>query len=147
MMKRWMVLIGVATVAVIGSYSVFAQQSQPQSNQPPMGGRMGRGMMMQGQGGPGGMMQGQGGPGGTMCPMCGAVGGALMQKTVVPVENGVIVAIGDKLIKYDLDLNKVREVAIDIDFHSMQQKMQAMMQNCPMHQQMMQRSQQAQDNP
>jgi len=147
MMKRWMVVIGVATAAVIGSYSVFAQQGQPQSNQPPMGGRMDRGMMMQGQGGPGGMMmQGQGGPGGTMCPMCGSVGGALMWKTVVPVENGVIVAIGDKLIKYDLDLNKVREVAVDIDINSMQQKMRAMMQNCPMHQQMMQRSQQTQSD-
>ncbi len=130
MMKRWIVAMVVVLLAVVGAYSVFAQPSQ--QGQPPMGGGMGRGMM-----------QGQGG---MMCPMCGAMGGAMMQKSLVQVGDGVIVAVGDKLIKYDMDLNKVKEVAIDIDFSSMQQKMQAMMKNCPMHQQMMQRSQQqAQD--
>ncbi|MGE5293654.1 MAG: hypothetical protein ACM3VT_02370 [Solirubrobacterales bacterium] len=125
MTKRWIVVIGVALLVVIGSYSVFAQPRQGQQGQPPMGGGMGRG--------------------GMMCPMCGAMGGAMLQKSIVAVEGGVIVAMGDKLVKYDADLNKVKEVALDIDFTSMQQKMQAMMQNCPMHQQMM-RSQQSQSD-
>ena len=77
-----------------------------------------------------------------MCPMCGAMGGAMMQKSLVQAEDGVIVAIGNKLIKYDNDLNKVKEATIDIDISGMQQMMQQMMQNCPMHQQMMQQSQQ-----
>lgn len=133
MMKRWIVVIGVAVLAVIGSYSVFAQGRQPA--QPPMGGGMGRGMM-----------QGQAGQGGMMCPMCGAMGGAMMQKSLVDVDDGFVVAVGNKLIKYDDDLNKVKEVTIDIDISAMQQTMAQMMQNCPMHQQMMQRSQQqAQD--
>lgn len=136
MMKRMLVVIAVALLAVIGSYSVFAQPRQSQPGQPPMGG-MGRGMM-----------QGQAGPGGMMCPMCGAMGGAMMQKSLVEVDGGVIVAVANKLIKYDGDLNKVKEITIDIDVTAMQQTMQQMMQNCPMHQQMMQRSQQqAQENP
>lgn len=133
MMKRWIVVIGVAVLAVIGSYSVFAQGRQ--SGQPPMGGGMGRGMM-----------QGQAGQGGMMCPMCGAMGGAMMQKSLIDVDDGFVVAVGNKLIKYDDDLNKVKEATIDIDISAMQQTMAQMMQNCPMHQQMMQRSQQqAQD--
>lgn len=127
MMKRWIAVIALVLVAVIGSYSVFAQPRQSQPGQPPAGGGMGRGMM-----------QGQGG---MMCPMCGAMGGAMMQKSLVQVEGGVIVAIGNKLIKYDGDLNKVKEVTLDLDISGMQQAMQQMMQNCPMHQQMMQRSQ------
>ncbi len=126
MMKRWIALLGLVLVAVIGSYSVFAQ---------PGGGGMGRGMM-----------QGQSG---MMCPMCGAMGGAMMQKSMVETEGGIIVAMGNKLIKYDSDLNKVKEVTVDLDISGMQQAMQQMMQNCPMHQQMMrsQQQQQAQEAP
>jgi hypothetical protein len=136
MTKRWVVVMGVVLLAVIGSYRVFAQPRQSQPGQPPMGPGMGRGMM-----------QGQGGQAGMMCPMCGAMGGAMMQKSLVETENGFVVAVGNKLIKYDDDLNKVKEVTIDIDVTAMQQTMQQMMQNCPMHQPMMQRSrQQAQEN-
>jgi hypothetical protein len=137
MMKRGIAIGAVVLLAVIGSYSLLAQPQPSQPGQPPMGGPMGRGMM-----------QGQAGQGGMMCPMCAAMGGAMMQKTLAEVDDGIIVAVGNRLIKYDDDLNKVKEVTIDVDVAAMQQTMQQMMQNCPMHQQMMQRSQrQAQENP
>jgi hypothetical protein len=67
---------------------------------------------------------------------------------MVQVENGVIVAVGNKLIKYDNDLNKVKEVAVEIDMGGMQQTVQQMMQACPMCQQMMRgQQQQAQQMP
>jgi hypothetical protein len=132
MMKRLLVVIAIVLLVAMGSYAVFAQPRQAQPGQPPMGGGMGRGMM-QGPMGQDGMMM--------MCPMCAAIGGAMMQKSLVQVEDGVIVAVGNRLIKYDNNLNKVRETTIDIDTAGMQQAMQQMMQHCPMHQQMMQRQQ------
>jgi cytochrome c556 len=131
MKKRMLVVMVAVLLAVIGSYAVFAQPRPSQPGQPPMGG-MGRGMM-----------QGQAGQAGMMCPMCAAMGGAMMQKNIVQTDDGIIVAVGNKLIKYDNDLNKVKETTIDLDISGMQQAMQQMMQNCPMHQQM--RQQTAQD--
>lgn len=128
MNRRMLVVMVVGLLAVIGSYAVFAQPRPSQPGQPPMGGGMGRGMMMQGQAGQGGMM----------CPMCAAMGGAMMQKSVVQTDDGIIVLAGNKLIKYDNDLNKVKEATIDLDLSGMQQAMAQMMQNCPMHQQMRQ---------
>jgi hypothetical protein len=131
MMKRWMVVMGLVLLAAIGSYGVLAQ---PQSEQSPMGRGMGRGMM-----------QGPGGQGGMMCPMCGAMGGAMLQKSMVQTEGGVIVAMGNKLIKYDADLNKVKEITLDVDISGMQRTMQQVMENCPMHRQMRQQQGTAQE--
>lgn len=47
-------------------------------------------------------------------------------------------AVAGKLIKYDATLKKVNEANIDIDWTAVHQRMQQMMQNCPMMQQMMQ---------
>lgn len=126
-MKRAWVVIAIALLMVLGSYAVFAQTQQPPGRgigQGPMGqAGMGRGMMMQ-----------QGG--GMACPMCGMIAGGMMQKTMATTEDGgIIVAMGDKLVKYDSDLNKVKEVALDIDTTQMHAKMQQMMQNCSMMQQ------------
>ena len=62
-------------------------------------------------------------------------------------DGGVIVAFGDKLIKYDSDLNKVKEVPLELDMNQMHQKMMQMMQNCPMMQQMKQQGQDGQQTP
>jgi hypothetical protein len=129
-MKRWIMMIALALLVAIGSYAVFAAQQQPA--QPPMG----RGM------GQGGMMQGPMGQGGIMCSVCGMMAGTMMQKSMVQTENGIIVAVGNKLIKYDNDLNKVKEVTVDIDMGAMRQTVQQMMQACPMCQQMMRGQQQ-----
>lgn len=129
-MRRVLMVVALVSLTVVGSYAVFAQpQQQP-------GGMMGRGMMGQGQMGRGMMMQ-QGPGGGMGCPLCGMMASGMMQKIMVPTEDGaVIVALGDKLIRYDRNLNKVKEVSLDIDVTQMHQKMQQMMQNCPMMQQM-----------
>ncbi|MDE1921625.1 MAG: hypothetical protein KGJ09_06730 [Candidatus Omnitrophica bacterium] len=42
------------------------------------------------------------------------------QPTMVPVDNGVIVAYGNKLMKYDKDLNLITEVDLDMNVKSMQ---------------------------
>ncbi len=80
----------------------------------------GKGMMMQGK------KMG-------MHPMGGMMMPAMMQKSIVATEDGgVIVLVGNKLIKYDKDLNFVKEVEIKIDTEAMKKFMEEMMKNCPM---------------
>lgn len=157
-MKRWMVPIALVLVLGLGSYTIFAQQedqSQDQPQQGMMGGGMGGGMMQQGGGMMGrgmgrGMMQGQGGmmgrgmmqQGGMPCAACGAVCGALMHESVTPTsDGGVVVSIAGKLIKYDSDLNRVKEVNLNVDWTRVHQMAQQIMQNCPMQRRMMQQPQ------
>ena len=100
------------------------------------GGMMGGGMMGRGMMG-GGMMGGMG------CPACAAVCGSMMQQSVTATnDGGVVVAVAGKLIKYDAGLKKVNEANIDVDWTALHQRMQQMMQNCPMMQQMMRERQQ-----
>jgi hypothetical protein len=68
-----------------------------------------------------------------MCPMHHMMMGSMMSKTIAPTEDGgVIVLAGDKLIKYDKDLNLVKEVKIEMNMEGMQKKMSQMMEECPM---------------
>jgi len=120
-MKRLMAPIVLILVLGLGSYAILAQQPSSQS---PRG--MGRGKMAGGMGG--GMMGGMG------CAACAA----MMQPSVAATsDGGVVVAVAGKLIKYDAGFKKVNEADIDIDWTAMHQRMQQMMQNCPMMQQMM----------
>lgn len=125
-MRRLMAPIVLVLVVGLGSYAIFAQQ-QP-SGQAPRG--MGRGMMAGGMGR--GMMGGMG------CPGCAAVFGGMMQESVTATsDGGVVVVIAGKLVKYDAGLRKINEATVEIDWAALHQKMQQMMQNCPMMQQMM----------
>ena len=124
-MKKTIILLSVAALAVVGSYVVFAED-------PMGGGMMGRGMrggpmmdsndmMMQRRmmGGP--MMGGYGGYGGYgMHPMSGMMGGSSLAATE---DGGAIVLIGNKLMKYDKDLNLAKEVEIKIDWEKMNKTM------------------------
>lgn len=126
-MKRLMIPVALVLVVGLGSYAIFAQQQQP-PDQPQRG--MGRGMMAGGMGP--GMMGGMG------CQGCAAVFGGMMRESVTAIgDGGVVVAVAGKLIKYDAAFKKVDEANIDIDWAAMHQRMQQMMQNCPMMQQMM----------
>gem|GEM_PF-1857964 len=70
-----------------------------------------------------GMHQGMG-----MCPMM-----KMMERSVVATsDGGVIVLAGNKLVKYDKDLNVLKEVEIKVDMAAMQKDMMEMMKNCPM---------------
>ncbi len=62
----------------------------------------------------------------------------MMQQSVAATsDGGVVVAVAGKVIKYDAALKKVSEANVDIDWAAVHQRMQQMMQNCPMMQQMM----------
>ena len=167
-MKRWMVPIALVTVIGLGSYALFAQQDDQPQDQPQqgmMGGGVGGGMSQGGGYGGGygggmmgrGMMQGRGGMmgrgmmgggmmGGMHCPACMAMGASIMQETVTPTnDGGVVVSVTGELIKYDANLNRVKEVNLNIDWGRVHQMAQQIMQNCPMHRRMMQMMQQSQE--
>lgn len=106
-MKKTIFLLTVAALIGIGSYVVFAQD--------PMGGGMMQGRGMRG----GGMMQNRGmqGPGMMMGPMMNAGSLAATQ------DGGIVVQMGNQLLKYDKDLNLVKQTEIKIDWEKMQKMM------------------------
>lgn len=58
---------------------------------------------------------------------------SMMQKQVVATEDGgIIVVAGNKLTKYDKDLNVVKEVELKMDMEGMQKMMEHMKGMCPM---------------
>jgi hypothetical protein len=68
-----------------------------------------------------------------MCPMHHMMMGAMMSRSVVATEDGgIVVAVCEKLMKFDKDLNLVKEVQMPIDTEAMQKKMTQMMEKCPM---------------
>ncbi len=119
-MKKAMILLVVGAVALAASYVVIAAQNDPGMGQG--GGMRGRGMMdsndmMMGRG----MRQdgGMGRYGYGMHP----VGGMCNASMVATPEGGVIVMIGNKLTKYDKNLEVVKEVEIKIDWESWRKAM------------------------
>jgi hypothetical protein len=78
--------------------------------------------------------KGPGQGGGMMkdCPKCGMMK-MMMDKTMVASgDGGVIVMIGNKLFKYDKDLELKKEVEIKIDMEAMHKDMMKNMAPCPM---------------
>jgi hypothetical protein len=61
---------------------------------------------------------------GAMCAMCAMKSGG---KQMVAVGDGIVVLVGNKLIKYDKNLNVVKEVQVKMDHEDMQG-----MHDCPM---------------
>ena len=83
---------------------------------------MHRGMMDQG-------MMGKGMP--IMCPMHMMMCQGVVQKQVVATsDGGAIVVVDNKMLKYDKDLNLVKEAELKIDVNEMKAKMQQMMKEC-----------------
>jgi len=57
----------------------------------------------------------------------------MMQKQIVATEDGgIIVLIGNKLLKYDKNLNLKKEAEIPMDMEGMHKRMTKMMKECPM---------------
>ena len=115
-MKRSVILCAcVMVLAWIGS-----SVGQPAPGVPPAGGHPGRGMRrMRGVGG--GMPVG---------PAPIRMTGPLMQKQVVATtDGGVVVVIGNRLLKYDKNLKKIGEAEIDISEQEIAD-MQAKMKKC-----------------
>lgn len=68
-----------------------------------------------------------------MCPMMGGMMSSMMGKSMVATsDGGVVVFAGNKLTKYDKDLNVAKEVEVNMDMQGMQRNMMEMMKNCPM---------------
>jgi hypothetical protein len=117
----------MVVVVLVGWYVAFGQQQR--------GGMMQRqsdadkGMMMSKA-----MME--------MCPMHMMMCKSMMSKHMVATEDGAVVVLaGNKLTKYDKDLNVTQETELKIDMEKMQQKMKKMMEDCPMRQMMQQQMQ------
>ncbi len=57
----------------------------------------------------------------------------MMEKSVVATsDGGIVVLAGNKITKYDKDLNVVKEAEIKVDMDAMQKQMSDMMKMCPM---------------
>ena len=67
------------------------------------------------------------------CPMC-CMNKMMMdsKKLVATQDGGAILMIGNKLIKYDGQLNIVKEVEIKMDMAAMKKSMDDMRNSCPM---------------
>ena len=101
-MKKSIILLTVIALAATGSYVAFAQRQ--------MGGMQGQGMM-------GGGMQGRGMMMNPMGPMMGG------SSTVAAQDGGVIVLMGNQLLKYDKNLNLAKKAEIDFDWEKWQTTM------------------------
>ena len=93
------------------------------------GGMMGKGMS-------GGMkdgeMMGKGMMHGKMMGMCPTMNSMMERSVVATNDGGVVVVMGNKLTKYDKDLNVVKEVELKMDKEGMQKMMENMKSMCPM---------------
>ena len=100
-MKRFTVIAWVISLVAVGSYVVLAKPAAS-------------------------------GPAGAhLCPACGVVVGAMTQKALFATEDlGIIVLVGDRLMRFDSHLNKIAETEIQVDAVQMQRRMEQMMQNC-----------------
>jgi mono/diheme cytochrome c family protein len=140
--QRWDLVSYIRTLAKepkstdTGSGGARAGETTP-TMPPGMGRGMMRGSMQGGMMGRGMMPQG-----GMPCPACDAVCSTLMHESVTPTsDGGVVVSVAGKLTKYDANLNKVKEVDLNIDWARLHQMAQQIMQNCPVQRRMMQQPQ------
>lgn len=116
-MRRVIELFGVVVLVMVLSTVCFSEQQAEQESQKAI---MGAGMMQKG------MMMQQGQKEG-MRPTQGMMMKSMMEKSIVATEDGgVVVLIGNKLLKYDKNLNLQKEVEIKIDTTAMKDKMMLM---------------------
>ena len=120
-------LITIAAVVVLTTVSLALAQMNDKGKDMMGGG------MMDGKGGMMGMMgKGMMGDKSGMMGMHSMMM-KMMEKLMVPTEDGgVVVLFGNKLTKYDKDLNVVKEVEIKMDMEGMHKNMDDMMKMCPM---------------
>jgi hypothetical protein len=64
-----------------------------------------------------------------ICPMCSMM---MKREVIATQDGGVIVMIGNKMLKYDKDLNLVKEVEVKMDVEGMHKMMMEMKEKCPM---------------
>jgi hypothetical protein len=131
-MYRVLVVVLTGLLLVGLSFSAFAEEKGMMGCDMMKGGMMGKPAMSDsGMAGQGGMMG--------MCPMMKSamnpmpMNHTMMNKSLVATaDGGVVVLVGNKLMKYDKDLVLQEQVEIEMDMAGMQKAMMPMMQGCPM---------------
>lgn len=66
------------------------------------------------------------------CPMCNMHKMMGAKELIATQDGGVVLIMGNKLIKYDASMNLVKEVEIKPDMEAMRNMMEEMKKNCPM---------------
>jgi hypothetical protein len=114
-MKKIIVLAVITGSILIISAIGLAQNEQPQK------GKMGQmGQMMDQKMKKQDHMQ-------TRCPACAMAMCGMMSKAMLPTDDGgIVVMIGNKLYKYDQNLDLQKETELSVDFKNMKQMMMKM---------------------
>ncbi|HPD48574.1 MAG TPA: hypothetical protein P5279_11035 [Anaerohalosphaeraceae bacterium] len=135
-MKKTLILAAGLLIMAAGAYVAFAQRTQ----EPPAGQAPGRGQRSAWAARrPYGRM--------AMCPLHCAMVRAMTAKEMEVTGNGeIIVLVGCQLFKFDPNLNLVAKTQVEVDTEALQKKMQQMMENCPIRQQIQQDNDYTDDN-
>jgi len=107
-MKKTIILLTIVVVVVVGSYFAFAEKHMGEM----MGEKARHGMVDSNDMMQKGMME--------MHSMAGMIFGNSM---VSAQDGGVIVLMGNRLLKYDSDLNFVKKIELEIDWEKCRQEM------------------------
>lgn len=71
------------------------------------------------------------------CPMYRGMAKSMMKESMIATaDGGIVVMVGNKLVKYDKDLNVQKEAEIKMDMDGMQKMMTEMRAACPMYKKM-----------
>ena len=119
-------MIAVAVIIIVGTSGLAIAQMDKDKEM--MGDKA---EMMDGKGGMMGMM-GKGMMNGKMMGMCPMMKSMMDKNVVATSDGGIVVVAGNKLTKYDKDLNVVKEVELKMDMEGMQKMMDNMKSMCPM---------------
>jgi hypothetical protein len=109
MHRRTIGLIALMAAVAVAGFALQGCTSSAQTEEPfpktgmpcPMHGKMAKEKMM------------------CMCPMCRMMMG---KSLIATSDGGVVVLAGDKLMKFDKDLNLVKETKIKMDFEGMEKE-------------------------
>jgi hypothetical protein len=105
--KRFTVIALAVSLVVVGSYVVFGQPSP----------REGTCTLEN-------------------CPVCRMTAEMMTRQALFVTEDmGVVVLVGDRLMRFDAGLNKIGEAEIGIDLDQIERCILQRLQNCPMHRQ------------
>ena len=129
-----------AVAALFAGFMMFPAHAQMHgSGMMSKGGMMGDSTAMMGKAGQGRMME----CGGMMTPMMGmgmmGCGGMMCMgyRQIIPIDDGIIVVMGNRLIKFDKNLKKEAETTIEFDEKALKNMMENMKKMHSMYSEMM----------
>jgi hypothetical protein len=110
-----LVAVSIGCLALQGcKKSAWARATAKTGMSCPMHGKMGKEQMM------------------CTCPMHQMMGGPMTSKSMIATtDGGVVIMIGDKLMKFDRDLNLVQETKVEMNIEGTPEKPDQPMKECP----------------